>query len=79
MGSANIEAVQRYRAAFGDSAPTIFPGDTDRFTMEVSGDRVSVIEAQSAAQWSLQLSPGEADTRVRKSAASTSARTFGEH
>ena len=79
VGIANTDAVQRYRAAFGGSAPTVFPGDTDRFTMEVSGDRVSVIETQSAARWLLQLSPGEADAHAEKSAASTSARAPGEH
>lgn len=79
VGAANSEAVQRYRAAFGGSAPTVFPADTDRFTMEVSGGAVSVMETRSAARWSLQLDTGEPNARVKTSAASTSARDAAEH
>ena len=71
VGLANPEPVRRYRAAFGGSAPTAFPGGTDRFTMDVSGDQVSVMEMRSAARWSLQLSAGEPDARAKKSAASS--------
>jgi hypothetical protein len=79
VGLANPEAVQRYRAAFGGSAPIVFPGDTDRFSMEVSGDQVLVLETLSAARWSLQLSTGEPNARAKKSAASTPARGSTEY
>jgi hypothetical protein len=75
VGFANPEAVQRYRAAFGGSAPTAFPGETDRFTMDATGDQVLVVEVRSAARWSLQLRATEPDARVKKSAATVGTRS----
>ena len=55
--AADPQAVQRYRDTAG-SDPVRFPGDTDRFKLTVSEDRVQVQETQSGADWSLRLSTG---------------------
>jgi hypothetical protein len=54
--AADPQSVQRYRDAFAGSDPVRFPGDTDRFSMSISGDLVRVQETQSGADWSLRLS-----------------------
>lgn len=56
--TADPQSVQRYRDTFAASDPVQFPGDTDRFSMSVSGDLVRVQETQSGADWSLRLTPG---------------------
>jgi hypothetical protein len=68
VGLPNPEAVGRYRETFGRSVPIAFPGDTDRFSMNFSGDEVSVLETRSAARWSLQLGTGKSDSRSEKGA-----------
>jgi hypothetical protein len=68
VGLPNPEAVGRYRETFGGSMPIAFPGDTDRFSMDFSGDEVSVLETRSAARWSLQLGAGKSDSRSKKDA-----------
>jgi len=65
VGLRNPEAVGRYREIFGASPPIAFPGDTDRFTMNISGDEVSVLEMRSAAHWSLELSTGKSESRAK--------------
>jgi hypothetical protein len=52
---ADAQAVHSYRETFRSSVPVRFPADTDQFSMKFSGDRVSVQEMRSGAQWSLQL------------------------
>jgi hypothetical protein len=64
LGPANPQALQRYRDTFGASAPIRFPGDTDRFTMNVSEDGISVSEGESGARWSLAVSVQKPDARV---------------
>ena len=51
-------AVERYRETFRGSSTVRFPGETDRFVMDVSEDRTSVQELRSGADWSLQLTSG---------------------
>lgn len=55
VGDAGAAAVQRYRETFRPFAAQ-FPADTDRFTMQAAGPRVTVREQRSGAEWSLQLS-----------------------
>ena len=69
--TADPQSVQRYRDASAGADPVQFPGDTDRFSMTVSGDRLQVQEAQSGADWSLRLSTG-VEGRIRLPAPSTS-------
>ena len=69
--TADPPSVQRYRDTSAGADPVQFPGDTDRFSMTVSGDRAQVKETQSGADWSLRLSTG-ADSRIRPPAPSTS-------
>jgi len=63
------QSVQRYRDAFAGSDPVRFPGDTDKFSMSISGDRVRVQETESGADWSLLLGTGS-DDRITPPAAS---------
>ncbi len=58
MSPADPQPVQRYRDAFSASAPVRFPGDTDSFSMNVDGERLSVQEVRSGATWALLLSSG---------------------
>ena len=52
---ANAAAVGTYRDTFRSSIPVRFPADTDQFSMTASGDRVTVQETRSGAEWSLRL------------------------
>ena len=52
-GAADPTAVQRYRDAFRGSGASRFPGADDSFSMNIAGDRVSVRELRSGADWSL--------------------------
>lgn len=61
-GAADPAAVQRYRETFRGAAPTRFPGDDDSFSLNVTGDRVSVHEIRSGADWSLRVSAGKPDS-----------------
>jgi len=56
-------AVGRYRDTFRGTAALRFPADTDRFTMDVAGDRVSVREVRSGAEWQLQATPATPSRR----------------
>jgi len=60
----NMQAVQRYRAAYGASVPVRFPGDTDWFRMTGAQDCVRVVEARSQSQWSLLLDSGKPGARA---------------
>ena len=66
VGPANPQAVKRYLQTFS-TPPIRFPGDTDRFTMDLSGNVVSVLEAQSGARWELQLGADRAEAGGWKS------------
>jgi hypothetical protein len=55
ISAADPSAVQRYRDSLERAAAIRFPGDTDRFSLEVSGDRMSVTEVRSGVAWSLGL------------------------
>jgi hypothetical protein len=52
-GEPGAAAAERYRATFRAFAGR-FPADTDRFTMAVAGDRITVREQRSGAEWFLQ-------------------------
>jgi hypothetical protein len=67
VGPGDQQAVKRYLQTFS-TPPIRFPGDTDRFTMDLSGNVVSVLEAQSGARWQLQLSADRAQASDGKSA-----------
>jgi hypothetical protein len=53
-GEPGAAAVDRYRATFRAFAGQ-FPADTDRFTMALAGDRITVREQRSGAEWFLQV------------------------
>lgn len=53
-GEPGAVAAERYRATFRAFAGR-FPADTDRFTMALAGDRITVRERRSGAEWFLQV------------------------
>ncbi len=65
MSPADPQAVQRYRDTFSASATVRFPGDTDRFSMNADGERLSVQEERSGATWVLQFRTGSRDASRR--------------
>jgi hypothetical protein len=66
IGASNRGAVERYRDTFRDYPMVRFPADTDRFAINVSGDRASVQELGSGADWSLQLINGTLERGATK-------------
>jgi hypothetical protein len=62
MSQAEPQAVQRYRDTYGVSGTVRFPGDTDGFSMNGAGERLSVQEVRSGATWALRLSAGNSDS-----------------
>jgi len=66
IGANDRGAVERYRDTFRDYPMVRFPADTDRFVMNVSGDRASVQELGSGADWSLQLTNGTLERGATK-------------
>jgi hypothetical protein len=73
MSPADPQAVQRYRDTFRGSATVRFPGDTDRFSMNAAGGRLSVQEVRSGATWALQLGTGDSDASSHATDAAHSA------
>lgn len=63
VSRAQPQAVARYRAAYRGAGPSRFPAYDDTFAMSASGDRISVRELRSGADWSLDLWPDLRDTR----------------
>ena len=61
--AADRAAVQRYRETFGVAAGSGFPADDDVFRVQATGDRVSVREIRSGADWSLAVRRNLRDTR----------------
>jgi hypothetical protein len=57
------EAVARYREAYRGAGPSRFPEHDDAFAMTSTGNRISVRELRSGADWSLALRPDLRDTR----------------
>jgi hypothetical protein len=66
VGPGNPQAVRRYLETFG-TPPIRFPGDSDRFTMDLTGNVVSVLEAQSGARWEMQIRADRAEASDWKS------------
>jgi len=63
VSAAQPQAVARYREAYRGAGPSRFPELDDAFAMRASGDRISVRELRSGADWSLDLWPDLRDTR----------------
>ncbi len=55
QGEANPESLNRYWETFRQNIPVRFPADDDGYRVEVVGNRVTVRELRSGAEWTLLL------------------------
>lgn len=55
QGEANPQSLDRYWETYRQNIPVRFPADDDSYRVEIDGDRVTVRELRSGAEWMLSL------------------------